>query len=114
MKLKSTIQLKNSLEGLNHRSEQAGDRNNKLEHRTIELRESEEQKFKNRVKKDDHNPSDLCDAIKHIIKCTMGTWQRGEGERQEEHFRKCGEKLSKCDESRDLQIQEIQLNFRED
>lgn len=30
MKLKSTIQLKNSLEGLNHRSEQAGDRNNKL------------------------------------------------------------------------------------
>lgn len=73
MKLKSTtIQLKNSLEGLNHRSEQAEDRN-KFEHRTIELRESEEQKFKTRVKKDDHNPSDLCNAIKHIIKRTMGT-----------------------------------------
>lgn len=59
MKFESTIiQLKNSLEGLIHSCEQAEDRNNKLEHRTIEIRESEEQKFLKRVKKGEHNPKE--------------------------------------------------------
>ena len=53
--------------------EQAEDRNNKFECRTIEIRESEEQKFKKRVKKDDHNPRDLYNTIKHSNTHTMGT-----------------------------------------
>lgn len=65
--MKSTTEMKNSLEGIHSRSELAEERYNELEDRLTEIMQPEDQRGKKRMKKTEQSLREMWHTVIHSI-----------------------------------------------